>query len=59
MVRKSLKDVLPCETQTERHNEKTKNTLNYTFKEIIDENKENWEKEQYIDIKLPNTECQE
>lgn len=41
MVRKSLKDGLPCETQTERHNEKTKNTLNYTFKEIIDENKEN------------------
>ena len=41
MVKKSLKDWLPCSTKIENYNEKTKNTLNYTFKEIIDENKEN------------------
>lgn len=59
MVRKSLKDGLPCSIKIEKYNEKTKNTLNYIFKEIIDEDNENREKEQYIDIKLSNTECQE
>ncbi len=41
MVRKSLKDGLPCLTKTKNYNEKTKNTLNYIFKETIDENKKN------------------
>lgn len=41
MVRKSLKDGLPCSIKIEKYNEKTKNTLNYIFKEIIDEDNEN------------------
>lgn len=40
LVRKSIKNGLPCTSKKENYNEKTKNTLNYTFKEIIDENKE-------------------